>query len=500
MIEGEIAKSVAKNTISQMVQQLITWSTSFALMLFLPRRLGPVDYGRLYLAMSISAIFLLAVDFDGRIAIAKRIARQPEESGQIIMNAISLRVILWILAFLGMISFAFAANYPNTVKILIMMFAVELSWLALRTVFSGLFLGHEVVKYATIGNIVERLFISVVGITALLLGVGVVGMAAIMISGTLLNALLCIKYAGRIIPKIPRVDWGATKLMAREGVAYLLWGIFGVVYYRIDSVMLSFLTPESVVGWYGASYKFFDVLSFLPGIFSLSILPVLSRMWGKEKHMLARTTQKSLDFILLAGIPISILIAFHSEFIIKLFFGLQGYAPSVVNLEIFSVGLLLVYIDMVLGTALFACDKQRQWAIVAFLAVIVNVSLNLALIPFTQTQAGNGGIGASVATILTEFFVMFSALVIMPKSVFEGGSVSVSLKAVFSGALMIALSFALTRTLIPWYLQAAFAAATYGGSLLLFKTFNSQEIGLMKSLLSFRNLRDTFALNKGASA
>ncbi len=99
----------------------------------------------------------------------------------------------------------------------------------------------------------------------------------------------------RFISKIrSKIDWTETKSMIREGIPYLLWTIFGIVYYRIDSVMLSFLTPEAVVGWYGASYKFFDVLAFLPGIYSLSILPVLSKMWGKEDaHARADNTKKS---------------------------------------------------------------------------------------------------------------------------------------------------------------------------------------------------------------
>jgi len=483
-----------------MVQQVITWSTSFALMLFLPRCLGPVDYGRLYLAMSISGIFLLAVDFDGRIAVAKRIARDPQQSGQIIVNALSFRIILWVVAFLAMLTFGFVANYPTTVKILILIFGLELGWLALRTVLNGLFLGHEAVKYSTIGNIVERLFISAIGITALLLGAGVIGMAIIMVTGTFLNSLLCIKFAGRMIPKIPAVDWKQTKKMIREGTSYFLWGIFGVVYYRIDSVMLSFLTPEAVVGWYGASYKFFDVLSFLPGIFSLSILPVLSKLRGKEEGKLAQTTQKGLNFMVIAGIPISILIYFYAELIIKLFFGLQGYGPSVINLQIFSIGLLLVYIDMVLGTALFACDKQRQWATVAFFAMIVNVSLNAFLIPYTQKTLGNGGIGASIATLATEYMVMLSALAIMPKSVFQGSTIAVPLKAIGSGVLMTVVMRYMNLTAVPWYFGGFAGAAIYCAALFLFRTFSANEVELMKSLLSPRNLLKTFALNKGASA
>lgn len=492
----DIAQSVAKNTALQMMQQIITWGSSFVLMMFLPRYLGPVNFGRLYLATSIAAIFFMLVDFDGRIGIAKRIARSPEHDGQTVVNAAGFRVLFWIIAFTGMMTFTLIADYPPIVRILTLIFGIEMLWLGLRSILWGLFLGHEMVNYSTIGNIAERVFISAVGICALLLGINVVGMAIIMVSGTLINFLLCIRYAPRFISSIPKIDLKGTKSMIREGVPYLLWTIFGIVYYRIDSVMLSLLTPEAVVGWYGASYKFFDVLAFLPSIYSLSILPVLSKMWGKEDHMLARTTQKSLEFIMIAGIPISVLIFSLSEQIIKFFFGLHDYTPSIINLQIFAVGLLLVYIDMVLGTALFACDKQRHWAAVAFFAVIVNISLNLLMIPYTQIHFGNGGIGASVATIITEFFVMFSALVIMPKWVLDGSNTLVSLKAIGSGVLMMVGVWYMHKISVIWYIQIVIALGIYGTTLLLLKTFTPQELDFMRNFLSIRNLRSTLTLKK----
>src|ERR1700690_2701280 len=158
----EIANSVAKNTALQMIQQIITWGSSFALMMFLPRYLGPINYCRLYLATSFAAIFLMIVDFDGRVGIAKRIARSPEKDGQIVINAIGFRLLFWIVAFTGMMIFALIADYPPTVKLLMLIFGFEMLWVGLRTVLWGLFLGHEMVNYSAIGNIVEKVFISVV--------------------------------------------------------------------------------------------------------------------------------------------------------------------------------------------------------------------------------------------------------------------------------------------------------------------------------------------------
>jgi len=89
----EIARSIARNTTIQIGQQIVTWISTFVLMLFLPRYLGPVDYGRLFLAMSIGGIFLIPIDYDGRLGIAKRISRSPESASTIITSAVVYRLV-----------------------------------------------------------------------------------------------------------------------------------------------------------------------------------------------------------------------------------------------------------------------------------------------------------------------------------------------------------------------------------------------------------------------
>lgn len=52
-----------------LIQQLATWTATFVLMLLLPRYLGPVDFGRLYLAMSVAAICQIVVNFGASYSI-----------------------------------------------------------------------------------------------------------------------------------------------------------------------------------------------------------------------------------------------------------------------------------------------------------------------------------------------------------------------------------------------------------------------------------------------
>lgn len=499
MDRRDLATSVAKNTAIQFGQQVVTWLSSFALMMFLPRYLGPVKYGHIYLAEMLTAMFIVVVQYDGRYSIARRISRDREHAGEILVNSLSFRGGLWLVSFTGMMLFAWLADYPPVVRMILLLFGFEMLWITARTVITGVFLGFEITGYSALGAITERVFVSALGITALLLGGEEVAIAVVMIIGTLLNFVVCVHFFRKLVPRIPKVDWTSVKSLIREGFPFLLWTIFGIIYYRIDSVMLSLMTNEEVVGWYGASYKFFDVLAFLPSIFSLAILPVLSKLHGKEGNMLAVTTQKSLNFILVVGIPVSVAVYFFSSDIIRFFFGLKGYGPSVANLGLFAIGLPLLYIDMVLGTAIIACNKQKQLAWVALAGVFTNVGLNYICIPYTQTNFNNGGIGAAIATIATEFMVLVAHVRIIPREILESKDPGVLLKSVAGGTVLAAF-YVLSDGLhgnVYWMVHAGFGAVVYFGTLLLLRTFSEGEVAFVRGFVSLRTVREVIASRGG---
>lgn len=472
-----------------MSSQVVTWTMSFILLLFLPRYLGPVDYGRLYVAKSIMIIFSLFIDFGGRYSISKEVARNRERVGDIAVNAIGLRVLLWILSFIILIVFLEFTNYHYLEKVLIIIFGISLLWSGVKGVLWCCFQGFEKMRFPSIGAITETVFITTTAVIALLLGANFLIIGIIYTLGSLINFLIHLKYSSLIIKDIPKFQLKKSIELVKIGIPYFLWSIFGIIYYRIDAIMLSFMTPEKIIGAYGASYRFFDILMFLPSIFSTAIFPILSRIY-KDKNNLASTTIKSIDFIVIAGIPISILIFTFAQNIINLFYGLDQYMSSVIILKIFSFGAILVYIDMILGTAIIASDKIKEWSLVALFAVFLNIGFNFIMIPFTQQYYNNGGIGAAIATLVTELFVMLCALKITPKENFAGAKPLVIIKASFAGLIMYTILILLKQISIFWIFEAIFGTVIYLILLFLFKVFEPEEIAFLKEQSNLKNLKN----------
>lgn len=496
---SSVQHSIARNTTVLVGAQLITWISSFVLLIFLPRYLGSEAYGRLYLAISISIILEVLIDFGGRHLIPKEISRKKSKTAGLFINYLTLRTVIWILAMLGLLIFNWLAGYPFITQLLIIILGFSKLWQGAKKTLRSCFQGHERMEYPSLGSIVERVFIAAAAVTALLAGAGAITIAIIMTVGIFLNFLVLYNYSDKIIESLPAVNWDVIRKISQVSIPYFMWSLFSVIYYRVDTVMLSLLTGDHVVGWYGAAYRFFDVAMVFPSIFTTVIFPIFSRQWMGDENDMFKTFHKSLKFMILLALPVSILIYFYSNNIVSLFFGLSEYTPSVLVLQIFSLGVIFVYIDFILGNTILASDKQKRWAVVGFVAIIVNIGLNYVAIPYAEAHWQNGGIGAAVTTLFTEIFIMISAFALLPPNYLQSIKIS-PVWGMFTGALlMTGCSILLTPLPVYWIVKAGIAAAIYIVSLWYMNVFDDEEQEFIREYSDLNKFRNLIAIKENTT-
>lgn len=478
----DIGKSIAKNTTVMLGAQAITWMSSFVLLLFLPRYLGSANYGQLYLAISIAMILGIIIDFGGQYLIPKEVAREKDRTSDILISYIGVRTLIWAVCMLLLILFSFLVNYSPTVKWLILILGISKLWNGVVQAIRGCFQGYEIMEYPSVGVIVQKVFISVTAVTALFLGAGPITIALIMAVGVLFNLAVCLKFIPKIIDSIPNIRLGISLNLIKTSIPYFLWSIFGVIYYRIDTVMISMFTTESVVGWYGGAYRFFDVVMFLPSIFTTVIFPIFSRLQSEQEE-LSDTFQRSLRYMILSGLPMAICFFLFAEDIVRLFYGLEEYGPSVLLLQVFAPGIILVYIDFIMGSTIMATDKQRMLAWVGFTAILLNIGLNYLTIPYAQELWANGGIGAALTTIITELFIMIAVFTLLPGKYFRGFKISLPLRSIASGILMVTVIWGLDALNVFWMVRAVVGLLVYLGCSVMFKVITRNELYFFKEFL-----------------
>ena len=144
-------------------------------------------------------------------------------------------------------------------------------------------------------------------------------------------------------------------------------------------------------------------------------------------------------------------------------FSRTSFGPAETNLQFLAVFLLLVYVSMLLGASLLAAGRQRAWASVQLLCVVVSLVLNPFLIPYFQERYGNGGLGVCVAGIVSEVVMVGAGFWMMPKGMFGMRFVRQLGPLVLAGACMAGTAL-LLRWLTP-FVAAPIAVAAYAAAL-----------------------------------
>ncbi len=480
----EIAKTVTRNTVILLGQYVLTSAATFVLMLFLPRYLGPVEFGKLFLSIAVVEIARIVVEFGALFVVTKHVAREPERTAFIAGNAIVLRLILAVLTFAGLIAFAFIAGFAADVRLLIVIGGIGLFWAGINTVLNAVYQARSVLQYSSVGSLAEAISGCILGVSAVLLGADVRVFALTFLTAGLLNVVVLLFFSRKVIRSKPVIDRAEIVAQAKESFPYLLYVIFGVIYIRIGSVILAKLSPESVVGWYGGAFRLYAILNVFPYIFSRAIYPVISKWTAIDGRPQTKTTLKSLEIMIVGAIMVSVAGVSLSKDIIQFFYGLEGYASSVPVLQIFSAGLLFLFVDYVFGTTLLAADMQRQQSILALSAIPVNVALNVVLIIYFQDLTGNGGIGSAIATILTEAYVMIVSIRLMPKGTLSGFRFAVLPKTLLAGAISFAAFWGMELAGVPFILRGVLGMLVFAVSVVVLRIPEKEDIQFVRSLLA----------------
>lgn len=437
---AEVAGSVARNTLIMLASQLVTLTTTLIWNIAVQRKLGTAVFGELFYAQSLALTGAVFMDAGIATYLTKQVAREREHSRRLLSTAISVRTFSTALIYVGILAWALLTNLkkPLTQEGFLAVAVVGLAIVvtSFTQACAATFQGNENMRWQALGTIGEKLTVTVVSIILLLLGYGLVAVAAVMLLGAGVNLAVVGSQAARRGWIRPQFDRRLAWALLRGGALFFLWGAFGVIYQRNATIQLQALTDSTTVGWFGSAVRWYETLSFVPYIFQAAVLPVLSRTFVGEGDTMARTSRRSFDLILLAALPMSMAVVLLAPQLIALVGGLEKYPGSVVPLRILGVSLVPLYVDMILATILVSVDKQRQWATVAVIAALLNPIANTWLIPQTQRLWGNGALGAAVVTLATEAVIFFCYIALVPRGVLGWGSLSFAGRAAVAAALM----------------------------------------------------------------
>lgn len=476
----DTGKTIAKNASFLMVSQLVTWSMSLLLMVFLPRYLGAASIGQLHLASSIWAIIGIFVSFGIGIMLTKEIARSKDKFAELAGTSLVIRIVFYFIAIGFLFVYLQFVNYSSQATWVIVIMGVSVFIGLLGSDLTSSLQGNERMQYIAYADVGSKFFYTVAVLVLLFLGFDIVIISTVLIGASLINLAIKIYTTRKIHPiklnfRMDLVGW-----IIKASFPLLLVNIFMTIYIQIDVVIMSLLANEEVIGWYSAADSLFATLLFIPTIFLTAAFPALSRLHEQKSDALGTLMRKSFDMLMLLSIPIGLGMLVLGTEIVVLLFG-PDFEKSGIVLSVMGIVLIFTYQNMLIGRFLIATNRQNQWTVVMALAMIISVPLDIVLIPWCQEAFGNGAIGGSLAFVITELGMMACGVYLLPRGSLDRSNIWFASRVIMAGIIM---------GIIVWQIRDLFIAIpilaggiVYLGLILLFGVFPKEYLPMLQDAL-----------------
>jgi O-antigen/teichoic acid export membrane protein len=204
------------------------------------------------------------------------------------------------------------------------------------------------------------------------------------------------------------LDFSVIKEMLYKSYPYAILGLLMVLYYRTDSVMLERMLTDGKLqaGIYAQGFRILDAASMLGFLFAGILLPMFSRML-KQNEPVMQLFRFSSVLLIVPAITAAIALGFYRMEIMGLLY--KDHAEESGDIfGILMICFIFVSISILSGTLLTARGNLRELNRIAVFSVLMNIILNLILIPRHQA------LGSAVASLATQFFAaLFQVLAIM---------------------------------------------------------------------------------------
>jgi len=179
-----------------------------------------------------------------------------------------------------------------------------------------------------------------------------------------------------------------------------LAGVFGTIYSQTDSIMMGYFGQITQVGWYNAAYKIIGATLIPVGLISISFFPLFSKLFKESKEKLQKFWDYYMQLMILLAVPLIVGGMVLAPKIIDFVYD-PSYFSSILAFQILLIMVALSYICNPFGQALIVSNQQKKLFWITLLGSIVNVGLNLILIPKYSLY------GAAFTTVITLFLILF---------------------------------------------------------------------------------------------
>lgn len=376
-----------------------------ALLLVAGRFLGDSDFGRFSFALALATIFETFVDFGLSVLATRSIARDRAVAQRLVANTAALKLVLGAGMMAALVVTARLLRPEADVRLACYLLGISSVLRSFLLTARHVLMGLERFGLDSLLVVGDRLLLFAIGVGALVLGYGLIGLSVAFVVARVLALVLAYvlsrSQVGSFGLEFDLAYWRElqTRALPLGAFALVLY-----VYNYVDTVMLGVMRTDAETGLYNAAYRVYEGLSSLPAILYSAVTPRLSLYFVGDRERHRRLARRGAVAALLLAVPVTLVSLLGAAPIMEVLYG-PAYASSAAVLQILAAGFVGVFPLLMLHAVAISANAERLSLRTAAVGCAANIALNIVLIPMYGMR------GAAAATVSGEIISLVTLFV-----------------------------------------------------------------------------------------
>lgn len=462
---------------------------------------GPEVYGQISIGLSVITVLitLLILGMDSGIVryVSEYRAKNDEKrvKGTILtplkislVFSVAAAILLWFFSPVLASIFAKDAATQGDLTIIFQIFSITLPFSACYYLVLAASRGFQRMDYPVY---TDNIFYSIVLVASLalfsLFGLGISGIALSYALTVIASFLFIFYFFNRrifnLFTEIRPVS--ETRTMLGYTFPLFIGSIASIAIGSLDTIFLGVFKTVTDVGIYNAALPTAKFIAIFSSAFIALFAPIIieyrTKNMRQEILSIYRTTTK---WIFISGLPFLLLLVFFSRNVLGMLFGPEyASVQAVSSLSMLGIAFFIQSFTSTSSLMLLSNDKTKYAMMDIILAVLINIILNITLIP------QYGMLGAALATSISLVFAVLIDSIFawkftkmnpfdlkaLSKSILAGGASLLLIVSAYRYAGMASSAF----TLIPLFFVFLLV---YLGLLLIFRTLDKNDIFVIREV------------------
>lgn len=400
-----LARRIAYNVVFNSVAKILSTVLALVAIGFITRYLGTDGFGKYATVLAFFALFGALADLGLSALLAREISRKDASEENIVGKVFTLRLASSTIVFVGALIATPFLPYDYELRLGIVIASAAFLFASASGVLNGLFQKRLIMfRVATVELLGKCLQLGLI-IAAVSFDWGFGAIVGALLVYMMWNAGIVILMSRYLVPFRLSVDIVFWKKFLQLSLPVGMISIVSFAYFKMDTILLSVLQGSSDVGIYNAAYKIIENLTFFPAMIAGLVLPLFSRYIFSEPEKFRLVANKTFKVFAASVTPLVVGGFLLAEPLVLLLGG-EEFQTAALPLRILIFSLGAIFFGNFFNAILIAGNLQKRLLAALFMIALLNITLNIFLIPLFSFM------GAAAVSLATEATVAIATAIL----------------------------------------------------------------------------------------